>query len=269
MVQCRSQSEDLCLLSREVISAIRYFCVFAGYPRSGHSFIGSIIDAHPHMILGDEVGAQVLAAAGYDRQYIFEQLLARSRQSARTPIESPWVGGYERLEVIGDKPSPPLAWEALSYTVVQNWDAVEILLATVGVPTKFVHVVRNPYDNITSLFRNEWAESLWAAIRLYFDTFDKYMELKSLVEPLWFDVRLKDIIADSRAFVVNLCRFLEQEPVVEYVDACVDAIWSKRRIRRFEVEWPEHLVAYVADRISEREVLRGYVYDWTGPLDMG
>jgi hypothetical protein len=30
-------------------------CLFIGYPRSGHSLIGSLIDAHPHAALGHEL----------------------------------------------------------------------------------------------------------------------------------------------------------------------------------------------------------------------
>jgi hypothetical protein len=36
-------------------SSVRTFVLFVGYPRSGHSLIGSIMDAHPNIIIAHEV----------------------------------------------------------------------------------------------------------------------------------------------------------------------------------------------------------------------
>jgi len=36
-------------------SKLRNFVLFVGYPRSGHSLVGSLIDAHPHAIIAHEV----------------------------------------------------------------------------------------------------------------------------------------------------------------------------------------------------------------------
>jgi hypothetical protein len=36
-------------------SNVRTFILFVGYPRSGHSLIGSIMDAHPNVIIAHEV----------------------------------------------------------------------------------------------------------------------------------------------------------------------------------------------------------------------
>src|SRR3989344_1389974 len=36
-------------------SSVRTFILFVGYPRSGHSLIGSIMDAHPNIIIAHEV----------------------------------------------------------------------------------------------------------------------------------------------------------------------------------------------------------------------
>lgn len=37
------------------LSKIHTFVLFVGYPRSGHSLIGSIMDAHPNVIIAHEV----------------------------------------------------------------------------------------------------------------------------------------------------------------------------------------------------------------------
>ena len=41
-------------LSKRVINQVEKFVFFIGYPRSGHSIVGSLMDAHPHMIIANE-----------------------------------------------------------------------------------------------------------------------------------------------------------------------------------------------------------------------
>ena len=41
-------------LTKDVIDGIKTFVMFIGYPRSGHSIVGSLMDAHPHMVIANE-----------------------------------------------------------------------------------------------------------------------------------------------------------------------------------------------------------------------
>ena len=41
-------------LTKEVIDGIEKFVLFIGYPRSGHSIVGSLMDAHPHVVIANE-----------------------------------------------------------------------------------------------------------------------------------------------------------------------------------------------------------------------
>lgn len=41
--------------TREVYDNIKTFVLFIGYPRSGHSLVGALIDAHPHAVVSHEV----------------------------------------------------------------------------------------------------------------------------------------------------------------------------------------------------------------------
>ena len=42
------------VLSPQVIAGVKKFVFFIGYGRSGHSIIGSIMDAHPHVVIAHE-----------------------------------------------------------------------------------------------------------------------------------------------------------------------------------------------------------------------
>ena len=42
-------------LSAEIQSRIETLALFVGYPRSGHTLIGSLLDAHPHIVIANEL----------------------------------------------------------------------------------------------------------------------------------------------------------------------------------------------------------------------
>src|SRR6185503_2841686 len=46
------------------------FCTFIGYPRSGHTLIGSLLYAHPNAIIADELDALRFLQAGFSRNQV-------------------------------------------------------------------------------------------------------------------------------------------------------------------------------------------------------
>src|SRR4030042_2237983 len=65
-------------LKRNAFKDIKVFCMFIGYQRSGHSFIGALLDAHPNAVIGMEVDALNLVKLGYKRNQIFYCLIRNS-----------------------------------------------------------------------------------------------------------------------------------------------------------------------------------------------
>jgi len=51
---CTHKGDSLAMEEAD-FSKLRNFVLFVGYPRSGHSLVGSLIDAHPHAIIAHEV----------------------------------------------------------------------------------------------------------------------------------------------------------------------------------------------------------------------
>jgi len=50
--------------NRRLFEAIKTYCMFIGYPRSGHSFVGALLDAHPKNINAHQL---------YTKKYIYER----------------------------------------------------------------------------------------------------------------------------------------------------------------------------------------------------
>ena len=165
-------------LTKDVIDGIKTFVIFIGYPRSGHSIVGSLMDAHPHMVIANEF--MLLRNWKYfsDRQkesgeanpfyqhksYLFNTLYRRSywdttdglRSEKNTEknytlsMDSLWQGNFDKyISIIGDKSGGVTSTTYLtSKTTFSRY--FEELRTTIKLPIKAVHVVRNPYDQIST-----------------------------------------------------------------------------------------------------------------------
>src|SRR4051794_11065498 len=143
-------------------------CLFMGYTRSGHSLVGTILDAHPQAVIaheravfkvdrGDTIDGHPLFDS---RDEMFGAFVAASQRSSkygkrgyRRTEPNRLIGGasngeYTTLRVLGTKrgQETPLAWKA-------NPQVFDDLFEMTGVPVKLLHVYRNPWDNISSMTR--------------------------------------------------------------------------------------------------------------------
>ena len=160
-------------LPKEVVKGVKKFLLFVGYPRSGHSILGSFIDAHPHVAIAHEMMLMRIWKDLSNRQkktgianpffkdqaYLFNVVYrqsywdaksSRSEQSAEKnytlSVDSPWQGKYNKyLNVIGDKSGGMTTIVYLS-SARDFPRYLNELKETVKVPIKIIHAVRNPFD---------------------------------------------------------------------------------------------------------------------------
>ena len=163
-------------LSQDVIDRVEKFVFFIGYPRSGHSIIGSFLDAHPHTIIAQEfklfgnwrelfiVKQKTRKTVFQDKAYLFNALYRSSVRASDAGwrsqnkdsknytinVDSPWLGKYDRyISVIGDKSGgmTSIAYKQSPENFTANYKQLQ---KTVGIPIKVLHCVRNPYDLVST-----------------------------------------------------------------------------------------------------------------------
>ena len=155
-------------LPADVIDKVEKFVFFIGYPRSGHSIIGSFMDAHPHMVIAHEFmlfrrlrnKIELLQS----KEHLFNSLYHSSIQGAVSglrsesrdfknytlSIDSPWLGKYDRyISVIGDK-SGGMTANMYSEAPDHFTAHYQQLKKTLGIPIKVIHCIRNPYDMVST-----------------------------------------------------------------------------------------------------------------------
>jgi hypothetical protein len=149
--------------------------MFIGYAHSGHSVVGAILDAHPNMIIANELHAlPKFKRYKYDKNKIFKLIMDNSRKSASNQdrtntgynyyIPNLYQGKFENLEVIGDKKGG-----ASSVYNLKHPEVLENLIKIFGTSLKLIHVVRNPYDNISAYAFRKKVKLSKALIESYFN----------------------------------------------------------------------------------------------------
>lgn len=164
-----SSDMGLDLLSPTIVHDVEKFVFFVGYPRSGHSIIGSVLDAHPDMVIAHEYFLFENCASMLkqrtnifeDKVQLFNKLVTNSfltskcgwRSDTTTQkgynfnINYTWQGRFNHLQVIGDKSGASvstLLHEGVGKTCLQN------MIGSLNMPVIAIHVVRNPYDMIAT-----------------------------------------------------------------------------------------------------------------------
>lgn len=253
--------------ARDRFADVERYCMFIGYPRSGHSLVGSLISAHRHAVIGDELDALRYVRLGFSREQIYSLVLrsdeafsARGRQAFVHNYDVPgqWQGRYETLRVIGDKKGGNSVWQ-----MAARPQLLAGLRDRVRDPLRVIHVTRNPFDNVAAIFKMPaWAGDLAGATRLYERLAEGVADLRErLDEGEIHELRHEDLIADSHSTLAAVVGFLDLDAPGGYLEACASILYDKPNQVRHQVEWPEGVRDRVAAIIDRHPFLSGYSWD--------
>jgi hypothetical protein len=260
-------SSDCVSVPRDVYSDLKFFCLFIGYPRSGHSLIGSLLDAHPDIVISHEANVVAMVKEGNKDTEVFRTILENSRRYAVAgrqesgysyAVPGQWQGRFRKLTVIGDKKGG-----RTSLILHEDPSLLDKLVATLnGLPLKMLHVTRNPFDNIATMFVRKQAPTLDAAIDLYFVMAQAVAEAKNRVDlGAMLDVRHESIIRDPAAELKRMCAFLGVVAEPAYMQSCAQIVFKKPNNTRHLVQWTDSQKNGVLSRIQSVSFLEGYALD--------
>ncbi len=240
------------------------FVMFIGYPRSGHSIIGSLLNAHPNIVIGHRLRVLRYVGFGFNRQQLCGMVLLADERFARLgrvgskrynySVPGQWQGRYRDLRVIGDS------------NVTNNYlrrrpELLPRLREVMGLPVRLVHVVRNPYDNISTMsIRNRL--TLQEAADRYFSLCEGAATIQAAsAAGDWFDLRHEDLLDDPTILLDRLCTFVGVPAHQGYLDACAGVLYRSPHQSRREVDWSPEMIQQVQDRLQPFAFLHGYSFE--------
>lgn len=243
---------------------IEAFCLFVGYGRSGHSIVGSLIDAHPNAAVAHELHAVKRYFEGVPRDVLFDRLFETAQAQARDGrrasradggeyihrLEGQTKPAPEALRVIGDKKGAGTAWQFSR----RGLDQIDRFRAYLGVPLKQVHVIRNPFDVVAA------GEARGGS------RFPSLLPVVAEIRrrsrgPDWLDVYHEDLIADAGREMTRVLEFLGLPVIAAHLERCRAHVFVEPHRRRYEAAWPAGRREDVEALIARYDFLGRYAWN--------
>lgn len=266
---------------------------FVGFPRSGHSLIGSLLDAHPQATISHELDTMGLVHKGVRFPVI--AALIRANAAAFSAGGRWWNGfsyqvpGARRdtaapLTVIGDKKGDWAArWCGQDATLLDR-------LARSGAPSpRWLLVVRHPLDNIATMSlrrggtydRLRISAASGAAFRHALDAakaqgkvaraasdemIDDYRalctsiaEMKRAIDPAaWHELTYETFVRDPEPGLTALLGFLDLPADPDFLSACTEILHESPNRSRDSVIWTDAQLERVEAICRDFDFLQGY-----------
>jgi Sulfotransferase family len=246
---------------------IEKYCMFLGCSRSGHTLVSALMDSHPNMIISNEMDTLKLFANGFSKQQVYYLILEHSKADAKIDRN---IGGYSykilnqeqasfnQLKVIGDKHAP-----VTTTRLYMEPKLLENLYNKVGVPIKFIHVIRNPYDNIKTMATKDFGGlKLEVAMELYFLLCQGVTSIQERIDPSnILNVRHESLIQNPQKVLEEISDFLGLDtPTNGYIEDCSKIIYKTPHKSRHETAWDEQLIKKIRENIDKYDFLKNSEY---------
>ena len=278
------------------MNSVETFLIFIGWPRSCHSIIGSMLDAHPNVIVAHEfflflnMSQDLRLTRG--RALLYNELYRNSYMSANggwrnnnntqkgysLDIDGSWQGRFTKLKVIGDKCGGDTT-RMYSRKSRLFKTLYQLLRNSVKVPIKVLQVIRNPFDMIATL--TLYRGSGIREVKVNATVSHKYrnhtvlrkaansiLEIANSVSRMVPDVRLsplqvycEDLIAHPTETMSKICEYLNLECSSEFLQMCADKTFKSVSMSRHLVEWDLDMLSSLIKEIKTFPFFRRYSFE--------
>tara|TARA_B110000881_G_C18582589_1_gene522700 strand:- start:1203 stop:2021 length:819 start_codon:yes stop_codon:yes gene_type:complete len=258
-----------------------FFLLFIGTPRSGHSIIGAILDAHPNAIVSHELHALQKISQGWTGNQLLKGIFETSAKQAAegrsqsqkdhgenylqnaTPTGMEYRFDYAiptqyqgrvigPIKVIGDKKGG-----GTTKILSDHPDLLTKLNTMIMCQIKIIYLVRNPYDNIATMsFRS--GNSLVSQIEKYRLYIENVHEILGMVQHECLTIFQEDFIENPRKQIGLICEWLNLEPIPSFIEDASSIVYKSPHQSRSRVEWGDIESDEVEKIISKWSVLSRY-----------
>ena len=284
-------------LTKEEINGIEKFVIFVGYARSGTSIIGSLLDAHPNMIIAHEymifktwpLDDKNRDTLNGNRSYVFNELYQKSYRAsclgARSEhkdnkgytlfVNNSWQAQFKDLKVIGDKSGGSVG-TLYSRDASKVQKSYQEIMETVKVPIHSLHLLRNPFDIMSTslLFKSSVTRgtkyeptngmkcnntaSLERIIDIFFLFAKGVYDMISTCNLTLLEIHSEDFVKQPQEIMKWICDFLGVECSPWYLQMCQDKVFPSVSRSRDKVEWTEEQIARVQKLMDTFPYFKGY-----------
>jgi hypothetical protein len=241
-------------------------CLFIGHVKSGGSLVGAMLDAHPDIVMGDEVDLARLDRASISGDAMLAEFARSARREAmKGRVTARRLGGYsleitgwnqgrsDEPRVIGDsRPGPTTRYLA------DMPDALPSVLDSFsGRRVVFLHVIRRPEDSIAAMVLRSGRDVVDAATD-HSRQCERLDRLRGRLGDSVYPIRYESLLEDCPGTLSGILEFLQMDPDPDYLAACSDLIDRGRVPESTRVSWNQAAIDIVENTVNRHEFLAEY-----------
>jgi len=248
--------------------------MFVGHGRSGSTIVGALLNAHPNIVMSNELNILKHLETETSQREIFALIYHTAKRNAkrgsigggeyRYSVPNQWQGRHKDLLVIGDRKAG-----ATANIIFKKPNILDRLDTAIHLDKKFIFVVRNPFDTISTTFHkthrkpNEKPEEhLRREIGYYFDRYSAVQILKNrfgsgAVKHVYHET----FLSDPQQHLRELCGFLRLDYTIDYLVDSAAIVRNQPNKTRFSVDWTGDLIRLVRKRMADFPLLQSYSFE--------
>lgn len=259
------------------LDSLKYYVSFIGWGRSGNSLVGALLDFHPNVYIKNEFSP--IQERFETQEQIFNTIVKKLGIKRRKGTLQSW-GGFNHARFKDMYSGVPLVLGNKKGGFTSNamhknplhlpsgrvlnpcWGVFEkIYDEVIKIPVKWIHVQRNPYDNISRIhLKGDWDPD--EAITVYFWQAESVKKLVEDVKRDSISVKLEDIIENTQKEVRSMCEHLEVPINIKHLEHCRSVVWKKPRKSRELVKWwTKERIKRVEDEMKKYPFMEGYSFN--------
>ena len=286
-------------LTQKEIEDVEMFVIFVGFARSGHSIVGTLLDAHPDIVIAHEYNVlkdiKSKLSSRNSLLGLFNSLYKNSHGNALKGWRSTemsqkgynlsmngqsWQGRLYKLKVIGDK-AAGMATQQHTSDPTRCPYLLHTLNSTLGISVKAIRVLRNPYDIISTrlLYKNVGKQDIIKAKNLsqpvkynqptaLSKIIHRFFELVSHVNRMItechlqvINVHLSELVYWPKSVMSGLCNSLGVVCSAGYLESCAGKVFEQLSKTRNLVQWSQTNIDLVAQNIEKYSEFSRYSYE--------
>ncbi|MCF8332319.1 MAG: sulfotransferase [Bacteroidales bacterium] len=248
------------------------FVIFLGYPRSGHTLLGAMLNAHPDTMIAHEYHALKHIDQHENRYELFAHLMAQHNWFASRghkwtgysyKIPSGWQGGYRELKVIGDKRGG-----ASSRILYEDPNRLERLQALIKIPVKVMIVHRNPFDNIATRARGgNYYQRTPDTKRIDEEIIKHFRDVETINSFRkegnfdFLEMKHEHFVENPQEHLLQICDFLNLKPEKTFIEACLKTVRPSKSLSRNKVFWTKSQIQQINELNSSYDFLKDYTFE--------
>ena len=302
----RTTRSDKTTFSEEDVAEVKFLLLFLGHGRSGGSITGQLLNSHPNMLVANQFMLfhemiynpeyfetksdviRILAQASLNPDPILKKRLVKTSKGYQIVVKDVHLNASEQtghdsrppVTVVGDKG----AGKTVSLYIkdpVKFSNLLQRLRATVGIPIKFIQVIRNPFDNIATdvIYKiggdEERRKVVKSGVKISGEKrngmiarsmdiyFRRVFAMIKMVPELQMDVlqvHLTDLVANPRRELQRMCNFLEVKCMEEFLVNCENTLFKELSKSRTSIDWTDEQKRTIENHLKNIPFLKQYSF---------